>query len=411
MQDMEKIYEEYFETVNKYLFCLTHNNDISEELTQETFYKAVKKIDTYKGECKMSVWLCQIAKNLWYDQCRKNKKFVDTKEVDLLNVQALNTLEEQVISNDEKISLYKKMQYLDEKTREVMYLRITGELSFKEIGICKIVQDLLPNYIENLTNEETNRFIEEHLKECPECQKVLENMQKEIKVSTTKRDDREVKYIKKYNKKLKILKYALLIIILIYVIAVGRRTIIMSSLSGKATENQINDNYYVRLYSYRGDTLTITESYNKGEDYLTTLTRVVNGSNIQKITYYKKGEEQLFIIESDGKKNILNSETMLGGHILPVTYVSNGILANLQYALITGIDSTYCNGKECYVIKGNSYERYIDKETGLAVRNIEKSNKEITRKNDAVVDYEYKFNIVKDSDIVKPDTTGYIVNE
>ena len=134
MQDMEKIYEEYFETVNKYLFCLTHNNDISEELTQETFYKAVKKIDTYKGECKMSVWLCQIAKNLWYDQCRKNKKFVDTKEVDLLNVQALNTLEEQVISNDEKISLYKKMQYLDEKTREVMYLRITGELSFKEIG-------------------------------------------------------------------------------------------------------------------------------------------------------------------------------------------------------------------------------------------------------------------------------------
>ena len=135
MQDIEKIYEEYFETVNKYLFCLTHNNDISEELTQETFYKAVKKIDTYKGECKMSVWLCQIAKNLWYDQCRKNKKFVDTKEANVLNVQALNTLEEQVISNDEKISLYKKMQHLDEKTREVMYLRITGELSFKEIGI------------------------------------------------------------------------------------------------------------------------------------------------------------------------------------------------------------------------------------------------------------------------------------
>lgn len=135
MQDIEKIYEEYFETVNKYLFCLTHNNDISEELTQETFYKAVKKIGTYKGECKMSVWLCQIAKNLWYDQCRKNKKFVDIKEANILNVQTLNILEEQVISNDEKILLYKKMQHLDEKTREVIYLRITGELSFKEIGI------------------------------------------------------------------------------------------------------------------------------------------------------------------------------------------------------------------------------------------------------------------------------------
>ena len=108
MQDIEKIYKEYFETVNKYLFCLTRNSDISEELTQETFYKAVKKIDTYKGECKMSVWLCQIAKNLWYDQCRKNKKFVDTKEVDLLNVQALNTLEEQVISMMKKFHYIKK---------------------------------------------------------------------------------------------------------------------------------------------------------------------------------------------------------------------------------------------------------------------------------------------------------------
>ena len=131
MQDIEKIYEEYFETVNKYLFCLTHSNDISEELTQETFYRAVKKINTYKGECKISVWLCQIAKNLWYDECRKNKKYTNIIED---NIQAIDTIEEDVIANDEKILLYKKMQLLDEKTREVMYLRITGELSFKEIG-------------------------------------------------------------------------------------------------------------------------------------------------------------------------------------------------------------------------------------------------------------------------------------
>lgn len=134
MQDMEQIYKDYFETVNKYLFCLTHDNDISEELTQETFYRAVKKINTYKGNCKMSVWLCQIAKNLWYDQCRKNKKVTNYDE-ELLNEQTSEITENQVISNDEKVSLYKKMQSLDEKTREVIYLRITGELSFKEIGI------------------------------------------------------------------------------------------------------------------------------------------------------------------------------------------------------------------------------------------------------------------------------------
>ena len=135
MQDMEQIYEKYFKTVNKYLFCLTHNNDISEELTQETFYKAVKNIYTYKGDCKMSVWLCQIAKNSWYDYLRKNKKIVDIEDDELFNIQTLDMVEEKIISKDEKITLYKKMQSLDEKTREVIYLRTTGELSFKEIGI------------------------------------------------------------------------------------------------------------------------------------------------------------------------------------------------------------------------------------------------------------------------------------
>lgn len=133
MHDMEQIYKKYFKTVYKYIFCLTHNNDISEELAQETFYKAIKKIDTYKGQCKMSVWLCQIAKNLWYNEYKKNKKITDSEE--LLDIQDLKILEEQIISNEEKMSLYERMQNLDEKTREVMYLRLTGELSFKEIGI------------------------------------------------------------------------------------------------------------------------------------------------------------------------------------------------------------------------------------------------------------------------------------
>ena len=135
MQIMEQIYEEFFETINKYLFCLTHDSDISEELTQETFYKAVNKIHTYKGKCKISVWLCEIAKNLWYDECRKNRKMIKTDQEELLVIQAIENLEDTVILNEEKMNLYKKMKSLDEQTREVMYLRITGELSFKEIGI------------------------------------------------------------------------------------------------------------------------------------------------------------------------------------------------------------------------------------------------------------------------------------
>lgn len=280
----------------------------------------------------------------------------------------------------------------------------------KEKRDCKIIQDLLPNYIERLTNEETNHFIEEHLKECTECQHIFENMQKELKVNTTKRDEREVKYMKKFSSKMKLLKFIILTLTVIYVIIVGRRTFIMTSLSEKAKEHQSYNNYYAKLYSYQGNSLTITESYNKGKDYLTTMTRFVNNNQIQKIIYYKKGNEQITLTESNGKRYIQDSKEILGGNISPVTYVSDGLLSNMQYAFIIGIDKTYCNGKQCYIIKGNSYERYIDKETGLAVREIEKSNKEVTRPTDIVVDYEYEFNTVKDSDIAKPDTKGYVVN-
>ena len=93
MQNMEEIYEQYSKTVNKYLFCLTHDSDISEELTQETFYKAIKKIGTYRGECKMAVWLCQIAKNLWYDYCRKNKRIVNEDQMpEMISIFSLYSL-------------------------------------------------------------------------------------------------------------------------------------------------------------------------------------------------------------------------------------------------------------------------------------------------------------------------------
>lgn len=133
MQNIEEIYKEYFNVVNKYLFCLTHSSDIAEELTQETFYRAVKKIDKFKGECKIQVWLCQIAKNLWYDEIKRNKRYKDIDEETQILISKEN-VEKTAILKSTKIDLFKKMQTLDEKTKEVIYLRLAGELSFKEIG-------------------------------------------------------------------------------------------------------------------------------------------------------------------------------------------------------------------------------------------------------------------------------------
>lgn len=75
MQNMDELYKEYFQTVFKYLFCMTRDADLSEELAQETFYQAIKTYDNFRGDCKISTWLCQIAKYIWLKEYEKRKRY------------------------------------------------------------------------------------------------------------------------------------------------------------------------------------------------------------------------------------------------------------------------------------------------------------------------------------------------
>ena len=135
MQKIEEIYEQYSTTIYKYLFCLTKNPDLSEELTQETFLVAIKKIDQFRGESKLSVWLCQIAKHLWYKELKKNKKHKDISFEEIPEEISLQETTEEIIGQkEEKLKLFKDMQKLDEKAREVMYLRLIGNLTYDEIA-------------------------------------------------------------------------------------------------------------------------------------------------------------------------------------------------------------------------------------------------------------------------------------
>ena len=136
MKQIEEIYKKNFDIVFKYLFCLTNDMNISEDLAQETFCKAMKNINKFKGESKLSTWLCEIAKNLWYDELRK-KKYSNVsfeENISLVENTSNENVEEKAIFNENKIDIYKKLQKLDEQSREVIYLRITGDLNFKEIG-------------------------------------------------------------------------------------------------------------------------------------------------------------------------------------------------------------------------------------------------------------------------------------
>lgn len=135
MQNVEEIYSKYFKIVYKYIFCLTGNKELSEEIVQETFLVAVKDINKFEGKCKLSTWLCQIAKNIWYKHLKKEKRI---KQISLSEINefelAEESFEERLYEKEEKIQLLKKIQKLDEETRNVIYLRIFGNLEYEEIA-------------------------------------------------------------------------------------------------------------------------------------------------------------------------------------------------------------------------------------------------------------------------------------
>ena len=84
LANMEEIYQAHARTVYKFLLSQCHDADLAEELTQETFYQAVRSIDRFNGSCKVSVWLCQIAKHLWYRHLEKHKCETEPLSGDLL---------------------------------------------------------------------------------------------------------------------------------------------------------------------------------------------------------------------------------------------------------------------------------------------------------------------------------------
>lgn len=132
MENMEQIYREHAQTVYKFLLSQCHDVSLAEELTQETFYQAVRSIDRFNGSCKISVWLCQIAKHLWYQYLQKKKREVPAEEETF--DRPVSSAEEETVTREDHLDLLKQIHSLAEPAREVVYLRAFGGLSFREIG-------------------------------------------------------------------------------------------------------------------------------------------------------------------------------------------------------------------------------------------------------------------------------------
>ena len=132
MEDMDAVYRQHAQTVYKFLLSQCRDAHLAEELTQETFYQAVRSIDRFDGGCKVSVWLCQIAKHLWYQQLRKSGR--ETKLPEESELPLVPSAEEETIDRSSQLDLLRRVHELSEPGREVVYLRAFGGLSFREIG-------------------------------------------------------------------------------------------------------------------------------------------------------------------------------------------------------------------------------------------------------------------------------------
>lgn len=127
---MDKIYQEHAKTVYAFLMLRCHNSDLAEELTQETFYQAVRSIDQFQGKSSMNTWLCGIAKNVYFKYIEKHK---ETALIDDQIVAPLS-IEKEVSDRILVEKMIRNIHKLDEPAREIVYLRLLGDLSFRSIG-------------------------------------------------------------------------------------------------------------------------------------------------------------------------------------------------------------------------------------------------------------------------------------
>jgi len=139
VEDLSELYKSYADEVKYFLICLTSNVDLAEELTQETFYQAVKSIDRYNGKCKMSVWLCQIAKHTYYNFLKKEKRNTHMSVENMMQMGVdipsnADLPDVEFVKRNTLISIHKEIHLLKEPYREIFLLRTSINLSFKEIG-------------------------------------------------------------------------------------------------------------------------------------------------------------------------------------------------------------------------------------------------------------------------------------
>jgi len=130
---LEALYEAYFLDVYRYTLALCSDRSMAEDITAETFLKALESLDSFRGEANIRVWLCQIAKNVWYSRLRKDGRLHFTSD-ELPSVPVPEPAE-QMVCRETAHRIQNLFDSLPEPQRGVFSLRVFGQLSFKQIAV------------------------------------------------------------------------------------------------------------------------------------------------------------------------------------------------------------------------------------------------------------------------------------
>ena len=134
MTDFDRAYRENTEIVYRYVFSLTRNADLAEDVTQQTFYEALRHPGNYRGDAALSTYLCGIAGNLMKKELARRARENHAPIEDMADLPGGGSAEDAAVSSLNRQDLFRRIHALPERTREVVYLRLSGELPFSEIG-------------------------------------------------------------------------------------------------------------------------------------------------------------------------------------------------------------------------------------------------------------------------------------
>lgn len=301
---------------------------------------------------------------------------------------------------------------------------------------CEIVRDLLPNYLGNILSNETEKFVNEHMSNCVQCSKILENMKKnKINNGIDENDQIEVDHLKKYRSKMRLLKMILLAIVIviivsisIFVIRYNYNTSIMNKVSNSINTLKNSDNYMIKSIEHSIDYERNTDNtfidlyyykngkYKKESHFESPNTVIENPNN-----YYYGEINSNKETEIDGYSHKVFNKTsnydyVKKGEFFNVLYnevdlfgTDLGLISNIILKNGYQLRKDRYNGKECYIFKlqeKTGYTEYwIEKEGMILVRMIQ----DIYNRNYTEKTYSVSLGNVTEEDITIPNLNGYKV--